>query len=260
MNKNFILIISIATIFSNSLFCAPVLSSSSSATTERTNTTIISKNSTTLPFASTQHTENNDSKNTCISIKSSTRRGALDVFLNASPQPVTNEAQTKFKVIFLEKGGNRIENHIDYDFVITNNREKKIFQASELAGQPGIPLHSAEGIVTIPYTFQTSGDYSVNVTVYGINFSIIRPDSAGFPIKVMSHTEVANNNINNVTTITQRQQLSGVLSYVQRQQHQQRQQYSVVGEWGNINQSQFQYPTGVDIDYVGNVYVVDARK
>src|ERR1051326_9247805 len=116
MNKNFILRISIATIFSNSLFCASVLSSSSSAATERTNTTIISKNSTTLPLASTQHTENNDSKNTCISIKSSTHKGALDVFLNASPQPVRSEAQTKFKVIFLEKEGNRIENHIDYDF------------------------------------------------------------------------------------------------------------------------------------------------
>src|SRR6185437_7575051 len=31
-----------------------------------------------------------------------------------------------------------------------------------------------------------------------------------------------------------------------------------VREWGTIGQHQFQFPTGVDLDYVGNVYVVDA--
>jgi hypothetical protein len=49
------------------------------------------------------------------------------------------------------------------------NGKKQVFEASQLAGQPGKPLHRAEGIVMIPYTFQSTGDYS-NIHVYGILF------------------------------------------------------------------------------------------
>ena len=58
-----------------------------------------------------------------------------------------------------------------------------MFAASQLAGQPP-PLHTSEGIVTIPYTFQGPGDYTINVTVYGILFNPIKPESADFTIKV----------------------------------------------------------------------------
>jgi hypothetical protein len=57
-------------------------------------------------------------------------------------------------------------------------------QNAQLAGQSGKPLHTAEGIVTIPYTFQGPGDYLVSVPVYGILFNPIRPESADFTIKV----------------------------------------------------------------------------
>jgi hypothetical protein len=52
------------------------------------------------------------------------------------------------------------------------NGKKQVFEASQLAGQPGKPLHTAEGIVTIPYTFQSPGDYSVNIL--DMEFFLIR--------------------------------------------------------------------------------------
>jgi hypothetical protein len=68
-----------------------------------------------------------------------------------------------------------VQNHIDYDFIITKEG-KQLFQASWVAGQAGIPLHTAEGIVTIPYRFQDTGDFLVNVTVYRILFNQINPE------------------------------------------------------------------------------------
>jgi hypothetical protein len=115
--------------------------------------------------------------------KTTTGAGSLDILLETSSNPIVKDAQVNFKVIFDQKGSNMVQNHIDYDFVITKNG-KQLLLASGLAGQAGIPLHTAEGIVTIPYRFQDTGYYSVNVTVYGILFNQINPEYALFPIKV----------------------------------------------------------------------------
>ena len=117
-------------------------------------------------------------------MKKTTSGGALDILLQPSPQPVGHTAPTSFKVSFLQKGTNTIQPHIDYDLIIKDSNGKQVFQASQLAGQPGKPLHTAEGSVTIPYTFQNPGDYSVNIPVYGILFNPINPESADFTIKV----------------------------------------------------------------------------
>ena len=45
--------------------------------------------------------------------------------------------------------------------MIAREGGKKLFQASALAGQPGIPFHTAEGIVAIPYRFPETAYYSV---------------------------------------------------------------------------------------------------
>jgi hypothetical protein len=116
-------------------------------------------------------------------MKKTTSGGTLDVVVQPSPEPVGHTGPTSFKVTFLQKGTDKVQPHIDYDFTITNNG-KQVFQASQLAGQPGKPLHTAEGAVTIPYTFQGSGDYSINVPVYGILFNPIKPESADFSVKV----------------------------------------------------------------------------
>ena len=117
-------------------------------------------------------------------MKKQTSGGALDVILQPSPQPVGHTGQTLLKVQFMTKGSNTVQPHIDYDLIIKDSNGKQVFSASQLAGQSGKPLHTAEGVVTIPYTFQGHGDYSVSVPVYGILFNPIRPESADFTIKV----------------------------------------------------------------------------
>jgi hypothetical protein len=64
------------------------------------------------------------------------------------------------------------------------NGKKQIFEASQLAGQPGKPLHIAEGIVPIAYTFQSSRDSSVKIPVYGILFNPIKPESGDYSFRV----------------------------------------------------------------------------
>jgi hypothetical protein len=58
----------------------------------------------------------------------------------------------------------------------------RLIQASALAGLPNQPLHTAEGIVTTPYTFQQQGAYIITITVYGILFNPIKPEVAQFPV------------------------------------------------------------------------------
>ena len=117
-------------------------------------------------------------------MKKQTSGGALDVILQPSPQPVSHTGPTSIKVQFLTKGTNTVQPHIDYNLIIKDSVGKQVFSASQLAGQSGgAPLHTAEGIVTIPYTFQAPGDYTINVTVYGILFNPIKPESADFIIK-----------------------------------------------------------------------------
>jgi hypothetical protein len=117
-------------------------------------------------------------------MKKQTSGGALDVLLQPSPQPAGHTSPTSLKIEFMTKGTGAIQPHIDYDVVIKDSNGKQVFTASQLAGQPGKPLHTAEGIVTIPYTFPAPGDYLISIPVYGILFNPIKPESADFTIKV----------------------------------------------------------------------------
>ncbi|MGC1931416.1 MAG: hypothetical protein WA667_20785 [Candidatus Nitrosopolaris sp.] len=112
-----------------------------------------------------------------------TSGGSINVMVQPSPNPVVKGTQTNLKVSFDQKGSSAVQPHIDYDLTITKD-DKQVFQASALAGHPNQPLHTAEGTVTIPYTFQQQGDYIMNITVYGILFNPIRPEVAQFPINV----------------------------------------------------------------------------
>jgi hypothetical protein len=112
-----------------------------------------------------------------------TSGGSLNVILQPSPYPVVKGTPTNLKVSFDQKGSSAVQPHIDYDLTIFKNG-KQVFQASALAGHPNQPLHTAEGIVTIPYTFQQPGGYALNITAYGILFNPIRPESVQFPISV----------------------------------------------------------------------------
>ena len=94
------------------------------------------------------------------------------------------------------------------------------------------------------------------VTVYGILFNEIRPESVAFPIQVTP--EIASTNTKNTTTAMSQLHTSGSILSAQQQQKQQQQQYSFVREWGNVGPHQLQYPTGVAVDPSGNVFVLDS--
>jgi hypothetical protein len=111
------------------------------------------------------------------------RGGSLNVILQPSPFPVVKGSQTNLKVSFDQKGSSALQAHVDYDINITKDG-KQVFQLSSQAGYPNQPLHTTEGVVTIPYTFQQEGTYVINITVYGILFNPITPETAPFTINV----------------------------------------------------------------------------
>ncbi len=115
------------------------------------------------------------------SLVQSTTGGSLDVNISPSPEVINTNDEVKFKINFFEPGTDKIQVHVDYDFQILNNGEE-IFSAAKQISQP--LLHTAEGSVTIPFTFSSSGDYSIKIPVLGINFIPINPEYAKFEFTV----------------------------------------------------------------------------
>lgn len=111
-----------------------------------------------------------------------TSGGTLDVKLEPIPNPIKSGQETNYKVTFLQKGTELVQVHIDYDLVILKNNDTEVFRASKQTGQP--LLHTAEGIVTIPFTLQEPGNYTVRIPVMGINFIPMATENIEFPIKV----------------------------------------------------------------------------
>ena len=112
-----------------------------------------------------------------------TSGGSFNVILQPSPFPVVKGSQTNLKVSFDQKGSSALQTNVDYDLTIMKD-DKQVFQLSSQAGYPNQPLHTAEGVVTIPYTFQQEGTYVINITVYGFLFNPIKPETTQFPISV----------------------------------------------------------------------------
>jgi uncharacterized protein YfaP (DUF2135 family) len=113
-----------------------------------------------------------------------TSGGSLNVVLQPSPSPIVKGTQTNFKVNFDQKGTSTVQPHIDYDVTISNAAGKQLFNAVTIAGQSGPSLHTSDGIITIPYTFQQPGTYNIKVSVFGILFNPINPEFAQFQVNV----------------------------------------------------------------------------
>jgi hypothetical protein len=110
--------------------------------------------------------------------------GGLKVVLQRSPYPIVKGTQTSLKISFYQKRTGIVQPHIYYDVRISK-AGKQLFDAVSQAGYVGnLWLHSSEGIITIPYTFQGPGVYSVNVTIFGILFIPVNPESALFKLNV----------------------------------------------------------------------------
>jgi hypothetical protein len=111
-----------------------------------------------------------------------TSGGTLDVKLEPIPSPIESGQETNYKVTFLQKGRGTIQVHVDYDFIILKDNTTEVFRASQQTGQP--LLHTAEGIVTIPFRLEDPGSYTIRVPVMGINFIPMATENADFHVNV----------------------------------------------------------------------------
>ena len=115
-----------------------------------------------------------------VEIIQSTDRGTINVGLSTIPATPDIDEQTKFKINFINKNTNTIQEHIDYSITVKKGTAQ-VF---------GIPLtHTAIGSVTIPYEFTEGGVYQVSVDVQGILFQPIPTESAVFAITVGSGSD-----------------------------------------------------------------------
>jgi cell wall-associated NlpC family hydrolase len=160
-------------------------SSAANATSSATNATSSATNATSSATNATSSATNTTLPKT-IQITSADTKGAtdgksLDIDLQIQPFPVTQSENSQFKITFLQPSSQTVQVHVDYDFSISK-MNSEVFRASSSTGQP--LLHTAEGIVSIPYKFSQEGEYSVQVSVMGINFIPIKTEQALFDLKV----------------------------------------------------------------------------
>ncbi len=105
-----------------------------------------------------------------------TSGGTINVGFSTEPANPNSGDQTQLKISFINKQTNAIQPHIDYRVTVTKG-QNQIF---------GIPLtHTAEGSVSVPYQFQDAGDYQVTVSVEGILFQPIPPETAVFSVTII---------------------------------------------------------------------------
>lgn len=121
-------------------------------------------------------------------LQNATSGSSLDVLLEPTPYPAkVNESSTQFKVSFLRPGTNALQEHVDFNLRIYDNNSR-VFQATNSTGQPEVPLHATDGVMTIPmlnYELSQGGEYRIEIPVYGILFNPIRPEYANFTINVL---------------------------------------------------------------------------
>ncbi|HEY7078113.1 MAG TPA: hypothetical protein VH500_00325, partial [Nitrososphaeraceae archaeon] len=93
-----------------------------------------------------------------------------------------------FKVFFLKPHTNTIQQHVDYNFLISKDGEI-VFQLSNETGQPQIPLHTYNGQAEIPILKNqniSNGNYIIEIPIYGILFNPIKPEVSEFKFNVSS--------------------------------------------------------------------------
>ena len=114
-----------------------------------------------------------------------TSKGTLDIMVEPTWSAPDGNGSSKgtFKVSFFNPGTTTVHQHQDYDFRILKG-ETEVFSAARQTGQALI--HNVEGTITVPYTFQEDGDYTIQVYLAGTGIAPTIPtdEDASFPIKV----------------------------------------------------------------------------
>jgi hypothetical protein len=116
-------------------------------------------------------------------MRQTTTDGTLDILLEPTWNP---DSQASFRVSFLNPGTDTLHEHQDYDFRILNSNGEQVFSAARQTNQP--LLHNVPGTITVPYTFEEVGDYTIEVYLggTGIGPTLIPTDeSAEFNVVVI---------------------------------------------------------------------------
>ena len=163
---------------SDALNATNATSSAANATSSATNATSSAANATS---SAANTTLSKTIQITSADTKGATDGKSVDIDLQIQPFPVTQSENSQFKITFLQPSSQTVQVHVDYDFSISK-MNSEVFRASSSTGQP--LLHTAEGIVSIPYKFSQEGEYSVQVSVMGINFIPLKTEQALFDLKV----------------------------------------------------------------------------
>ncbi|MGI0061896.1 MAG: hypothetical protein ACREBA_05530, partial [Nitrosotalea sp.] len=103
-----------------------------------------------------------------------TSAGTLNISFETDPATPNPGDQTELKISFLNKQS-AVQQHIDY-------RVSMMQGSNQVFGTQ--VTHTAEGSVSIPFQFQSAGTYQVTVTVVGILFQPIPPETATFTVVV----------------------------------------------------------------------------
>jgi hypothetical protein len=117
----------------------------------------------------------------------------INVSFETDPAIPSPGDQTQIKLNFINKQTNTLQPHVDYKI--------SVMQAGNQVF--GIPItHTAEGAVSIPFQFQTSGTYKVIVDIEGLVFQPIPPETVTFDLNVGgSSSTITNSNQTSSGTI-----------------------------------------------------------
>ena len=106
----------------------------------------------------------------------STDKGKLKVGILTTPEKPAAGDMIKIKIDFLNPQTSAIQQHIDYKATVTKDG-KPVFGPTPLT-------HVNSGTFTIPIEIKENGEYKVTVSVEGILFQVIPPETATFTIKI----------------------------------------------------------------------------
>ena len=106
-----------------------------------------------------------------------TSGGTINVGFTTDPAIPHPGDQTLLKINFINKQTQANQVHVDYNVTVT--------QGSDRVFSTGI-LHTAEGVISIPFQFQKNGTYMISVEVDGLVFQPIPPETADFDVTIGS--------------------------------------------------------------------------
>ena len=114
-------------------------------------------------------------------MRGTTSKGTLDIMV--VPTWGENGSAT-FRVSFFNPGTDTLHEHQDYDFRILKDGTE-VFSAARQTGQNLI--HNVEGTITVPYTFEENGDYTIQVYLAGTGIAPIIPtdEEVTFPVTIV---------------------------------------------------------------------------